>query len=93
MLQNLQGKIESEKLTEEDYSSRKVSSLSMSDVDIIEQIQILQNLEEKKETQRMTPEQQFSSRISREQSSFVQQQENLQEIQEELNEGLKNGAM
>ena len=30
---------------------------------------------------------------SREQSSFVQQQENLQKIQEELNEGLKNGAM
>ena len=41
----------------------------------------------------MTPEQRFSSQNSREQSSFVQQQENLQEIQEELNEGLKNGAM
>ena len=47
MLQNLQGKIESEKLTKEDYSSRKVSSLSMSDVDITGQIQILQKLEKK----------------------------------------------
>ena len=77
MLQNLQGKIESEKLTKEDYSSRKVSSLSMSDVDITKQIQILQKLKEKKETQRMTPEQRFSSQNSREQNSFVQQQKNL----------------
>lgn len=79
----------SQQLAEEDYLSRRVSRLSMSDVDISEQIEILQKLEEKKETQRMIPEQR-SSQNSGDQSSFVQQRENLQKIQEELNKNQEN---